>query len=106
MKDTDLIEEAIPHLDGQLSVSEIACVETCREVYRELRCAMAMHKPIHSQHEAWGVITEELEEFWEHVKVNPAKLDQSQRAERMHGLRKELIQTAAMCVRTIVDLEL
>lgn len=51
----------------------------------------------HSGHEAYGVILEELDEFWDEVKrqrPNPVLL------------LKELIQIAAMCERTAEDLGL
>lgn len=51
----------------------------------------------HSGHEAYGVILEELDEFWDEVKrqhPNPVLL------------LKELIQVAAMCERAAEDLGL
>lgn len=68
--------------------------------------AVQLHKGINSLHEAKAVIEEEFDEFWELVKVNPRKLSPEEQFNRLNELRKELIQTAAMCVRTIVDLNL
>jgi hypothetical protein len=66
-----------------------------------------LHKQgIVSLHEAKAVIEEELDEFWDFVKQNPRKLNDLHRKIRARGLREELIQTAAMCVRAIVDLDL
>lgn len=62
----------------------------------ELARARAKHQtPIHNAHEAYGVIYEELDEFWDEVRAqkhDPAKM------------LKELIQTAAMCMRAAEDL--
>lgn len=76
------------------------------EIVAETERAMSLHPPIHSGHEAYGVIKEELDEFWEQVKINPNKLSGSERAARLDKMHSELIQTAAMCLRTLVDLEL
>lgn len=64
------------------------------EVKRELLKAMAGHGPMHSTHEAYGVIKEELDEYWDEVRAN--------RALQASG-RKELVQTAAMAVRALYD---
>lgn len=50
-----------------------------------------------SPHEAHSVIEEEFDEFWDEVKAQ--KHDHN-------GMRTELIQTAAMCVRALVELNL
>jgi hypothetical protein len=76
------------------------------EVGGEVARAMSIHAGIVSLHEAKAVIEEEFDEFWELVKVNPAKIPIEDRDSRLQGLRKELIQTAAMCIRAIVDLRL
>lgn len=63
-------------------------------VQAELRAARAKHKPINSWHEGYAVILEEVEEFWEEAKRRIPE------PERLH---EELIQIAAMAVRTAVD---
>jgi hypothetical protein len=72
----------------------------------ETKRAMGLHAPLHSAHEAHSVILEELEEFWDDVKVNPKKLSEGQRVARLEHMRGELTQTAAMCLRALVDLGL
>jgi hypothetical protein len=75
-------------------------------VAAEVKRAMGLFPPMHSAHEAHSVILEEFEEFWDDVKINPKKLSEGQRVERLEHMRKELTQTAAMCLRAIVDLGL
>lgn len=66
-------------------------------VERELVRAVAMNKPFNSHHEAYAVILEEVDEYWEEVKKNPTKRNPD-------ALKLELVQSAAMCVRALVDL--
>jgi glutamyl-tRNA reductase len=68
-------------------------------VAAELVHARSLHAPMNSAHEAYSVILEELEEFWEEVK----KKRQSRDPEKM---RRELIQIAAMAIRASSDLSL
>ncbi len=64
----------------------------------ELERAMRLHKePIHSYHEAEGVIREEFEEFWDEAKLKKPDPEKAY---------EELVQTAAMCCRAILDLGL
>jgi hypothetical protein len=72
----------------------------------ETERAMSLHPPLNSAHEAYAVILEEVEEFWELVKINPKKLCGVEQAARLEGMRSELTQIASMCLRTIVDLGL
>jgi len=76
------------------------------QIEAEVIRAMQLHKGMYSLHEAKAVIEEEFDEFWELVKINPKKLGEMAQEKRSADLRSELIQTAAMCVRTIVDLKL
>lgn len=71
----------------------------CRDVGDEVRRASLKHRPMNSSHEAYAVILEELDEFWDEVKL---KTEERSNA----NLRLELIQTAAMCIRAIHDLKL
>jgi len=51
-----------------------------------------------SAHEAYGVILEEVEEFWEIVKLKRCKRDRS-------AMRRELIQIAAMAVKALASMD-
>ncbi len=66
----------------------------------EVKRAMEMHRRMNSGHEAYAVILEELEEFWQEVKAQKPREPLSRNA------YKELLQTAAMCCRAVLDLEL
>jgi hypothetical protein len=83
-----------------------ALEEAIQSVDREVRSAMKLHPPMNSHHEAYAVIKEEFEEYWEEVKVNPNKLKLGEQLARIEHMRKELIQVAAMAIRTIADLGL
>lgn len=65
----------------------------------EVERAMSLHAPQHSHHEAYAVILEELDEYWEQVKRWPKRHDPVE-------MRTELIHVAAMAVRAIIDLKL
>lgn len=68
------------------------------DVAAELARARAKWAPMHSLHEAYAVILEELDEVWEHVKLKQSERDPA-------AVRKELVQLAAMVARAVVDLE-
>lgn len=61
------------------------------EVAMEVSRATQKHGPMHSWHEAFAVIKEELDEFWESVKQDDADPE-------------ELVQIAAMAQRALLDL--
>ena len=62
---------------------------------REIESAMRTHGPMHSHHEAYGVLMEEVTEYFAEVmKKQPEDID----------LRAELIQIAAVAVRTANEL--
>ena len=66
------------------------------DVREEVIRAEELHKPINSLHEGYAVIAEELDEFWDQVRLKARDRDPV-------AVRTELIQTAAMCVRTITN---
>jgi len=59
--------------------------------------ASEKHPRMNSHHEAYAVILEELEEYWAEVMKKPSKRNPA-------ALREELVQTAAMCLRTLAEL--
>jgi hypothetical protein len=71
-------------------------VDICQEVLNEVTRARQLHQPMSSHHEAYAVILEELDEYWEEVRKKREERDPK-------AIREELIQTAAMCVRAVHD---
>lgn len=69
------------------------------DVLEEVGRARQLHKDYHSAHEAYGVILEEVDEFWDEVKLKQARRDPAR-------MRSELIQVAATAVRAVSDLRL
>lgn len=63
-------------------------------VRQELETAEQAHRPIHSLHEGYAIILEELDEFWDEVK---------KKEREWANLILELAQVAAMCERTAQD---
>lgn len=63
----------------------------------EASTASAKWPPFNSAHEGYGVLLEEVEELWDHVKVNQTKRD-------LGAMRKEAIQVAAMAIRFAHDI--
>lgn len=66
------------------------------EVARKRKCG---RPPIHGFHEAYGLLAEELDEFFDQVKL---KAKRRNLANSLH----ELVQIAALCQRTAEDLGL
>ncbi len=64
-------------------------------VRQEVLKAQAQHASMHSSHEGYAVILEELDELWDEVKAN--------RGVEEAGM-KEAVQVAAMACRYILDL--
>ena len=71
--------------------------DSIQRVEDELFSAMRKHGPMKSGHEAYAVILEELEEYWDQVKCKTSERD----TEAMYA---ELVQIAAMAARAAVDL--
>ena len=67
------------------------------EVGGEVAGAEDRWPPMNSAHEAYAVLLEEVDELWEHVKVN-------QRIRDVPAMRREAIQVAAMAIRFIRDI--
>lgn len=67
-----------------------------KEIAEELESARASHGPLNSPHEAYAVMLEELDEYKEWVWMKSSKRNQKK-------MRAELVQLAAMAIRTILD---
>lgn len=65
------------------------------EVIGELDHAIAIHRPMHSAHEGYAVIKEELEELWNEIKKRNPNPDL---------LRLEASHIAAMGIRFMIDI--
>lgn len=66
------------------------------DLRHEVLLAQAKHAPMHSPHEGWAVIREELDpELWEHVCHDTGRSPEA---------RREALQVAAMGVRYVLDL--
>ena len=61
----------------------------------ELRRATELYGPMNSSHEAYAIIAEELDEFWDLVRQKDVGTEE---------MRKELIQVAAMACRAVYDI--
>jgi hypothetical protein len=73
-------------------------------VDEEVARARAKHAPIHSLHEGYAVLLEELDEFWEEVRAwRGGALPEPDEAQRDRA-RRELVQVAAMARRVYEDL--
>lgn len=66
-------------------------------IKEEFNSAVEKHGSMKGFHEAYGILLEEFDEFWDEVKKKPSK-------QNKENMKLELIQIAAMCCRTIVDL--
>lgn len=68
-------------------------------VQGELTRMSAKRRTCQSWHEAYGLILEEMDEFWDEVKKKAENRDKS-------NALKELSQIAALCERAAIDLGL
>ena len=68
-----------------------------KDVYRELDRARKKHKKLNSLHEGFGVLLEEIDEFWNEVKKQP----KNRNKQRTYH---ELSQIAAVAQRIAEDL--
>jgi len=73
--------------------------ELIEELERQVYSAMTKHGPMHSHHEAYGVIMEEVCEYFDQVRLWP-------KAHSDAEMRTELLHVAAMALRAIHDLKL
>lgn len=68
--------------------------QTFNNVLEELDNNASIYPDFTSAHEAYGVLLEEVEEVWDHVRKKPHKRN-------MEELEGELVQVAAMAVKFI-----
>lgn len=54
-----------------------------------------IHPPFHSHHETYGVLLEEVDEYFEHVR---------ERKPSMEGCKEELADVAAVCIKALTQL--
>lgn len=66
------------------------------QIYDEVTRAMTNWPAFNSAHEGFAVLNEEIDELWDHVKLNQKKRD-------IDAMRKEAIQVAAMALRFAVE---
>lgn len=66
------------------------------EILDEASRAARKWPPFNSAHEGYAVMLEEVDELWDHVKVNQKKRD-------IEAMRTEAIQVAAMALRFVAD---
>jgi hypothetical protein len=85
---------------GSSDVSNPRSVVFLEDMLAELSRARDIHvQPLNSHHEAWAVILEELDEFREEMRKQDGARDHV-------NAYRELVQTAAMCMRAAQDLHL
>ena len=63
----------------------------------ELMRAMDLYPALHSNHEAYAVIKEEVDELWDEIKKSKEVTGNAE-------IRQELIQVGAMVIRYLNDL--
>jgi hypothetical protein len=68
-------------------------------VDRELESARKVHGPIRGHHDAYGRLLEEVDEFWDEVKLKGHLRNRNKTL-------NELVQVAAMAQRAAEDLKL
>jgi len=70
--------------------------EALRLVQAEVIWATEHYPPIRSWHEGYAIILEELDEVWDEVR---------HRCKKTKKVQHELLQVAAMAIRTLIDVE-
>lgn len=64
---------------------------------KESLLAEKKHGSVHSHHEGYGLLLEEVDELWEEIRKKPKKRN-------IANLKNELIQIASICNRMYEDL--
>jgi hypothetical protein len=90
-------------IDQWTEKRDASCIEAMKGILKEVETetldAAIKFAPMHGPHEAFGVIFEELDEYWDEVKAYNLRKNRDTRPRQ----REELIQLAAMAVRAIYD---
>lgn len=68
--------------------------EYLAEIMEEYVRARAKFPPMHSTHEGYAVILEELDEMWDAIKANDTK-----------GARREALQVATMALAFLLEVQ-
>lgn len=63
----------------------------------EHKRATDLHEPMHSLHEGYAVLEEEVDELWDEIKKRPTERDKTR-------IQAECVQVAAMAMRMMTDL--
>lgn len=79
------------------SITDNHIRDIAQDVVAEVDRAVQKHGNYSSPHEAYGVLLEEVDEFFDEVKKQKADVSKE-------NMRTELIQIAAVCVRAVHDL--
>lgn len=83
-------------LINAVSPAEANTLEVLAEVAEEVDSTTTKWPAFNSAHEGYGVLLEEVDELWDHVKVNQKRRD-------LAAMRKEAIQVAAMAIRFAIE---
>ena len=74
------------------------------EIFKEVNKILPKFAPYNSSHEAYGVLLEEMDEFWEAVKMGKFEVDEGGRT-RNKAMNDEIIQVAAVAIATLKTLQ-
>lgn len=77
-------------------VQPLDCGTAISMAMDELVKAREKWPAFNTAHEGYGVLLEEIDELWEHVKTNQKRRD-------LRAMRKEAIQVAAMALRFAIE---
>jgi len=85
-------------------------MKTIEKVAIEIEKAKEKYGPFNSTHEIYGVLAEELDEFFDEVKYKPSELtdleyQQGAIRDKKYRMMLELTQIAAISLRAISEIE-
>lgn len=99
-------------------VNDLAVSDTLDEIGAAYRKARQKHAPMHSPHEGYAVLLEEVDELWDEVKrwqpkppaggdsfneIVATTIARDEYRERMRLMRKEALHVAAMALAFLVE---